>query len=262
LSFFNFSNAITACYFADRDLRILKVNDNFRSFFPVLGDVSNVLLLHVLKQLGVDESAIDSFQQQLADSRGHDIVRGRAMPTLGNIIVWRSLYEDADGRLHADAVRAGMRFECLGPGLRVNLPEGPWTDITAHLLEQVQSPLARQFQIALGIECRRMYDIDLRRFRGPKPIHPPQSLSHAFKCRKVADHVIRVQIDADLTRRYVAAREDRIRSAGAGIGVRLLRACASAATSSKRCGWRGTTTVRTEFGVRVAFKSAPTKFGP
>ena len=67
LSFFNFRNAITACYFADQDLRILEVNDNFRSFFPVLGDVSNVLLLHVLKQLGVDEAAIESFQHQIKE---------------------------------------------------------------------------------------------------------------------------------------------------------------------------------------------------
>ncbi len=41
LSFFNFRNAVTACYFADRDLRILKVNDNFKAFFPVLGNVAN-----------------------------------------------------------------------------------------------------------------------------------------------------------------------------------------------------------------------------
>jgi adenylate cyclase len=68
LSFFNFRNAITACYFADRDLRILKVNDNFRSFFPVLGDVSNVFLPHVLKQLGVEETFIESFQRQLAEN--------------------------------------------------------------------------------------------------------------------------------------------------------------------------------------------------
>ena len=43
LSFFNFRNAITACYFADRDLRILKINDNFSTFFPVLGNVTERL---------------------------------------------------------------------------------------------------------------------------------------------------------------------------------------------------------------------------
>jgi class 3 adenylate cyclase len=65
LSFFNFRNAITSCYFADRDLRILKVNDNFRSFFPVLGDVSNAYFPNVLLQLGVERQYIDSFADQL-----------------------------------------------------------------------------------------------------------------------------------------------------------------------------------------------------
>ena len=65
LSFFNFRNAITACYFADRDLRIQKVNDNFREFFPVLGDVSGASFLNVLRQLGVDNRYIDDFSAQL-----------------------------------------------------------------------------------------------------------------------------------------------------------------------------------------------------
>jgi inner membrane protein len=45
-------------------------------------------------------------QSALAAERGHEIApgRGRAMPTLGNLIVWRSVYE-AEGRLWADAVR-------------------------------------------------------------------------------------------------------------------------------------------------------------
>ena len=67
LSFFNFRNAITACYFADRDLRILKVNDNFREFFPVLGEVSNAHFPNVLLQLGVDRQYIDSFAVQLRE---------------------------------------------------------------------------------------------------------------------------------------------------------------------------------------------------
>ena len=49
LSFFNFRNAITTAYFADADLRILKVNDNFKSFFPVLGNVSNAYFPDVLE---------------------------------------------------------------------------------------------------------------------------------------------------------------------------------------------------------------------
>ena len=33
LSFFNFSNAITAAYFASNDLEVLRVNQNFKTFF-------------------------------------------------------------------------------------------------------------------------------------------------------------------------------------------------------------------------------------
>ncbi len=43
-------------------------------------------------------------QHQLAEQRGQTIEHGRVMPTLGNMIIWRSVYA-ADGRLHADAVR-------------------------------------------------------------------------------------------------------------------------------------------------------------
>ncbi len=61
LSFFNFRNAITAAYFANKDLEILKVNDNFRSFFPVLGNVTNVHFPDVLEQLGVPGAQIEKF---------------------------------------------------------------------------------------------------------------------------------------------------------------------------------------------------------
>ena len=53
LSFFNFRNAITAAYFANKDLEILRVNDNFRKFFPVLGNVTNAYFPDILEQLGV-----------------------------------------------------------------------------------------------------------------------------------------------------------------------------------------------------------------
>jgi inner membrane protein len=49
-------------------------------------------------------------QRRLAAERQHEVARGRVMPTLGNLIVWRSVYE-AGGQLHADAVRAPL----LGP---------------------------------------------------------------------------------------------------------------------------------------------------
>jgi len=61
LSFYNFRNAITAAYFANNDLEILKVNDNFRSFFPVLGNVTNAYFPNVLEQLGVPGPQIEDF---------------------------------------------------------------------------------------------------------------------------------------------------------------------------------------------------------
>lgn len=47
-------------------------------------------------------------QEALARARGHEVVRARVDPSLANVIVWRSLYRTADGRLHADAVRVPL----------------------------------------------------------------------------------------------------------------------------------------------------------
>jgi class 3 adenylate cyclase len=67
LSFFNFRNAITAAYFANKDLEILKVNDNFRSFFPVLGNVTNAYFPDVLEQLGIPGAQIENFVSGIND---------------------------------------------------------------------------------------------------------------------------------------------------------------------------------------------------
>ena len=53
MSFFNFRNAITAAYFANSEFEILRINENFREFFPILGNVSNAYFPDVLEQLGV-----------------------------------------------------------------------------------------------------------------------------------------------------------------------------------------------------------------
>lgn len=65
LSFFNFSNAITAAYFASNELEVLRVNNNFKRFFPVLENVTNVLFTSVLEQLGVESHLIDEFESGL-----------------------------------------------------------------------------------------------------------------------------------------------------------------------------------------------------
>ena len=45
-------------------------------------------------------------QTQLAHARSHTIERRAAMPTLGNHLVWRSLYQH-DGRIYSDRIRVG-----------------------------------------------------------------------------------------------------------------------------------------------------------
>ncbi len=67
LSFFNFRNAITAAYFANDALQVQKVNDNFQSFFPVLGNITNVYFPHVLEQLGVPGSQIEEFVTKISE---------------------------------------------------------------------------------------------------------------------------------------------------------------------------------------------------
>lgn len=51
-------------------------------------------------------------QERIAASRGHVIEQGRVTPTLGNLILWRSVYV-ADGVMHADAVRVRLLAEPL-----------------------------------------------------------------------------------------------------------------------------------------------------
>ncbi|OUR79863.1 hypothetical protein A9Q83_02630 [Alphaproteobacteria bacterium 46_93_T64] len=67
ISFFNFRNAITAAYFADEDLKVKKVNENFFKFFPVLDNIAASYFPDVLKQLGVPEAQIVEFTDNIND---------------------------------------------------------------------------------------------------------------------------------------------------------------------------------------------------
>jgi len=67
LSFFNFSNAITAAYYAKENLEIQKVNKNFLTFFPILGNVKNVMFPDVLEQIGLPGSQIDIFIRDITE---------------------------------------------------------------------------------------------------------------------------------------------------------------------------------------------------
>ena len=65
LSFFNFENAITATYFADVDLNIIKVNKNFKSLFNDDVVLEGQNLLTLLGLLDVAQSHISEFKQKL-----------------------------------------------------------------------------------------------------------------------------------------------------------------------------------------------------
>ena len=67
LSFFNFFNAITACYYAKDNLEILKVNDNFLGFFPILGNVKNAYFPDVLEQIGLPGRQIEEFVRDITE---------------------------------------------------------------------------------------------------------------------------------------------------------------------------------------------------
>ncbi len=73
LSFFNFSNAVTAAYFANRNLEVLRVNKNFKKFFPILKTVNNIPFTSILEQLGVGDEYIKNFQQNL-EKKGFIII--------------------------------------------------------------------------------------------------------------------------------------------------------------------------------------------
>jgi inner membrane protein len=95
------------------------------------------VLLFVLGYLGVgvvQRERAFAAQQELGRSRGHLVRRAAVLPTVGNRLVWRSLYE-ADGRLHLDRLRVPWRGSSqFRPGTSVprlagvHLPPGAVAD--------------------------------------------------------------------------------------------------------------------------------------
>ena len=53
---------------------------------------------------------VEAMAMALAESRGHTVERIEIKPTMGNLVLWRSIYE-ADGYFHMDAMRAGLPGE-------------------------------------------------------------------------------------------------------------------------------------------------------
>ena len=68
LSFFNFENAITAAYFADKDFNVVRVNKNFRNFFPALGNLQGVYFPEILKALGLPDEVLQEFTKTIKEN--------------------------------------------------------------------------------------------------------------------------------------------------------------------------------------------------
>ncbi|QBQ53692.1 metal-dependent hydrolase [Nitrosococcus wardiae] len=83
------------------------------SFFkstPVAARLGLGLALLYLPFGLVQQERVEALVVTLAESRGHQIERLEAKPTLGNLILWRTIYE-SKGRFYVDAVRVGILSE-------------------------------------------------------------------------------------------------------------------------------------------------------
>ena len=65
LSFFNFENAITAAYYADENLKVVRVNNNFHKFFPFLKNTTKTYFPDLLIKLGIPSDQIDKYKVDL-----------------------------------------------------------------------------------------------------------------------------------------------------------------------------------------------------
>lgn len=77
----------------------------------------------------VQQQRVEWALQTLAATRGHQVERHVVKPTIGNLLLWRTLYE-TDGRVHADAIRAGASL-LVYPGVEAPLVEPDALDLPA-----------------------------------------------------------------------------------------------------------------------------------
>lgn len=90
----------------------------------------------------VQRERAETVQVELAASRGHQIERSEVKPTLGNRILWRSVYQTADG-YHVDGVRVGVGSRVY-PGDRI-ARLNPETDVPELSGDSVQANDIRRF---------------------------------------------------------------------------------------------------------------------
>jgi len=104
---------------------------------------SRVALLLALAYLGtgwLQQQRARAVAMQVASTRGHDVARLEVKPTLGNLVLWRSIYESAD-HFHVDAVRVGVAATRVYPGgsvERFSLRTMPLLDPTSTLWHDIE----------------------------------------------------------------------------------------------------------------------------
>ncbi len=81
---------------------------------------------------------------QLAAQRGHEVERRLVKPTLGNLVLWRSVYQ-ADGRLHVDGIRVGVADTRIYEGASVAVFD-PGTAASPVPADSVQGEDIRRFE--------------------------------------------------------------------------------------------------------------------
>lgn len=79
----------------------------FRKYTVTAAQVGLVLAALYLTLGGVQKHRAETIAQELAAKRGHTIDRLLVKPTLGNLLLWRSVYQFGD-QYQVDAIRVGL----------------------------------------------------------------------------------------------------------------------------------------------------------
>jgi inner membrane protein len=92
--------------------------------------------LYALAYLGlgvVQHQRAESYALQLAESRGHSVSRINVQPTLGNMVVWKSIYENEE-RFYVDGIRVGLESSYYH-GTQIDKFDAsrdlPWIDVSS-----------------------------------------------------------------------------------------------------------------------------------
>ena len=84
---------------------------------------------------GIQHGRALEAQRQLAESRGHEVSKGRVMPSLGNLLAWRSVYLHSN-TFQTDALRVApggeVQFRAGGAVPEFVLPPGLEDSVLAH----------------------------------------------------------------------------------------------------------------------------------